>query len=99
MTGAEMDELLAQVESGALTPPRLTFAAESLGEHPDKARALAALLPLLKHEKAYVREGALLGLAALATPAARDAVQAVELGDASETLRAIAGYLLADWEA
>lgn len=52
-------ELIALISSTSLAPEDLTFAAESAGQH---AEAVPALLTLLDHEQAVVREGALYGL-------------------------------------
>lgn len=63
LSDVPVEELIQQMEQGSLKPTLLTFAAEHVGRHPDKARVKAVLLPLLKHEASYVREGALYGLA------------------------------------
>lgn len=55
-------ELVAQIESGALEPASLTYAAEALGELADSAVAVPCLLPLLDHPSSVVREGAIYGL-------------------------------------
>ncbi len=53
--------LFALVVSGTLKVPDLTFAAEWLGQC-DASLAVPALLLLLSHESAVVREGAIYGL-------------------------------------
>jgi hypothetical protein len=52
--------LLDWIRSGTLRPAMLSHAAEIAGDVPG---ADAVLLPLLEHDLAYVREGAVLGLA------------------------------------
>lgn len=53
------DKLIRWVSSGLLEPCDLTFAAEELGNIDS---SLPALIHLLSHESAVVREGALMGL-------------------------------------
>lgn len=56
-------ELVVLINDGDLHPSDLTFAAEILGRCADSVLVRAALLPLLQHEAAVVREGAVYGLA------------------------------------
>lgn len=59
-----LHELLELIKSGRLEPCDLTYAAEIAGNRTDDSEAVrATLLPLLEHEDAVVREGALYGLA------------------------------------
>jgi hypothetical protein len=58
------EELLDLVRSSVLPPPALTFAAEIAGKTLDGRAVRAALVPLLHHENALVREGAIYGLRA-----------------------------------
>lgn len=63
-------------------PDLLTFAAEAVGLIPSSADVVAALEPLLRHEKAFVREGAIYGL----TPHLNASLQARDLlRDAAQT--------------
>ena len=55
-------QLLALLRSPRLSPADLTFAAEIAGRIPSSAAVREALLPLLDHPKAVVREGAVYGL-------------------------------------
>ena len=55
-------KLLNLITSGTLTDPDLTFAAEYAGLIGESA--IPYLVPLLDHPKAYVREGAIIGLQA-----------------------------------
>ena len=86
-------EALAQAMK-TMAPPLLTFAAEHLGAAPASV-ALPALLPLLRHDRPYVREGAIYGLAShRAEPGVTDALREVADGDASEAIRQIAAEAL-----
>lgn len=55
-------DLLQLVRGNVLTPPALTFAAEIAGGTSNDAAVRDALIPLLRHESALVREGAIYGL-------------------------------------
>jgi hypothetical protein len=84
--------LIAWME--VMTPTRLTYAAELLG-----GIAAAEALPILKrlatnHPKSYVREGALLGLAQVRTPAAREVIARVASRDPNDAIRELANELL-----
>jgi hypothetical protein len=57
----EPEALIEQLASGALEPSALTFAAEWAGRTGSPA-ATAALVALLEHPSALVREGAVYGL-------------------------------------
>lgn len=90
--------LVAYLGDTALDPTLLTYAAEIAGRIPGEA-PVRPLLALLQHEKAYVREGALYGLALhLDAPGVREALAATMEGDRSETVRAVAGEQL-EWAA
>ena len=73
----------------AMRPTLLTFAAEYLGRAPADV-AVPALLPLLDHPKAYVREGALYGLMQCDDPRAVAAILRAAEHDPSEAVRTIA---------
>ena len=83
-------ERLSQTDPDALIaafatmdPTLLTFAAEYLRNAPSEI-AVPALLPLLGHAKAYVREGAVYGLAShFSDVSAVDAVRRVAREDPS----------------
>lgn len=82
--------LLAYLRDPDLDPTLLTFAAEIAGRLPDD-RPVAPLLELLAHPKAYVREGAVYGLAL--HPQAhgvRDALAHIRISDTSAGVRAAA---------
>lgn len=90
--------LVAYLGDPALDPTLLTYAAEIAGRIPDET-PVRPLLALLQHEKAYVREGALYGLALhLDAPGVREALAATSEGDRSETVRAVAKEQL-EWAA
>lgn len=77
--------------------PNLTFVAEALGKVLGEpgSLALAALLPLLEHPKAYIREGVLLGLAGhLGIPAVRHAVCQSAAFDSVPEIRQLAHEIL-----
>lgn len=82
--------LLGYLRDPELDPTLLTFAAEIAGRI-EGAETVQALLPLLNHPKAYVREGAVYGLALHPDdPHARAALRAA-LDDPSPGVRAAAG--------
>ncbi len=60
------NELIRIIKEDNLRPSHLTFAAEYLGNVPTEI-AMTALLDLLKHESAIVREGAIFGLSIVLT--------------------------------
>jgi HEAT repeat protein len=79
-----------RVRSGEISEPAaLTFAAEALSRVTPTSLAVAALLPLLAHREAIVREGAIYGIGPHleASAAARDALRGM-LEDPSPGVRA-----------
>lgn len=83
--------LLAWIASGTLRDTALTFAAEHAGEIADADAVIPALLPLLAHEKSYVREGAVYGLwRHIADRRAFDALDRLAVSDPSPALRGLA---------
>jgi hypothetical protein len=78
--------LLAWISDGSLAPPQLTFAAEHAGCVPG---ADAVLLPLLDHPKAYVREGAVYGLARV-MERILERLDAISRDDPLEDIRTVA---------
>jgi hypothetical protein len=69
MATDDPNALASLIDGGTLRPATLTFAAEYLGHATDTALVTRTLLPLLDHELAYVREGAMLGLGRHQSPA------------------------------
>ena len=68
--------LLRWISSGTLPDAALTFAAEAAGLIANSLAVVSALLPLLQHASAPVREGAIYGLQRhLAEPRAREAIK------------------------
>ena len=86
--------LLALIQSGTLEPTDLTFALDHVG----KVGLVAApvLLPFLLHEKCYVREGAVYGLARLLDqdPSLLTVLRDVALMDVSPGVRLAATEIL-----
>lgn len=67
--------LVAFLNDPGLDPTFLTFAAELAGRVPEASLVVPPLLALLVHPKAYVREGAVYGLAHhLEAPGVREAL-------------------------
>lgn len=86
--------LAAWIAEGSLEPTMLTFAAEHMGRASDRALVLRSLLPLLDHEKPYVREGALIGLGPHLGADLRDRYERLAAEDPCDVLRSMAaGYL------
>lgn len=82
--------LISLVTTNLLRNDELTFAAEILGELPDKARALALLTPLAAHPSALVREGVIYGLQNLDTPEAKTLLRQINKTDIALFLRPLA---------
>lgn len=74
----------------------LTFAAEA-ARGTANAVLLEAVLGLAAHPKAFVREGAVLGLRGSHDPRARAVVEALSQGDPDEDVRDVALEVLKDW--
>lgn len=91
MLGAE---LLALISSGHLHPIELTFAAEIASRLDDSVGVRAALMPLLNHESAVVREGAILGLASHVDDAVRTKLRGLVASDPSAAVRSMAADVL-----
>lgn len=89
-------ELAELVGSNKVRVSRLTYAAEILGDAKDSALVKAALLPLLGHASAIVREGAIIGLASHMDDDVRAALARVAQADGSETIRLSASETLQD---
>lgn len=89
------DQLLAALSGTALAPHDLTFAAEAAGEIRDTARAQIALLALLRHDSALVREGVIYGLGKLpVNEQIRTALEEIAHRDSSAGVRAAAADVL-----
>ncbi len=56
-------ELATMIAKGSLSTANLSFAAESMGLATDHGFVIGTLVPLLVHDSAVVREGAIYGLA------------------------------------
>lgn len=90
------ESLLTLIKTGSLAPTDLTFAAEIAGSLPDAAATRAALLPLLDHEDAIVREGAIYGLASCLDDAVRERLTFVVEHDRSRAVRNAAAAVVRD---
>jgi HEAT repeat protein len=89
------ESLLRVIRSGLLLPADLTFAAEIAGRadtSEDEIRT--ALIPLLAHEDAAVREGAIYGLAGHIDRATRERIESLARSDSSAGVRAAAADAL-----
>ncbi len=89
-------ELLSLVSSEVLAPPTLTFAAEIAGKVSDSQAVRAALVPLLDHESALVREGAIYGLRDHIDATVAKKVRALAKHDPSPGVRQAASDTLDD---
>jgi hypothetical protein len=81
------DNLLRLIESGTLADRDLTFAAEIAGRIDDDGAVRRALLPLLSHPAAFVREGAIYGLAAHVDALVRAHLTRLAADDSSAAVR------------
>jgi hypothetical protein len=92
--------LIRWINSGDLDPARLTFAAEALGvgwEDPKTSRVVTdALIKLLNHEAAIVREGAVYGLEHCQDWGVKNALERVARNDESPNVQLAAREA---WEA
>ena len=89
-------ELIGLIVSNRLGPTDLTFAAEIAGRLSDGAAVRRTLLPLLMHDDAVVREGAIYGLALHADETVRAALIRNSACDPSPAVRQAAADTLAD---
>lgn len=87
--------LVALLQSQALAPSALTFAAEVAGDLADD-RVLAALVKLLDHASPVVREGAIYGLAKQPIDAYRKRLGVMALHDPSPGVRDAAREVIED---
>jgi len=92
----EPSELLQILKTGVLLSADLTFAAEAAGRIPDSDRVKKALLPLLKHPSAVVREGAIYGLARHLDKQIATALEKLAYEDDSPGVREAALELISD---
>ena len=79
--------VLRLIESGSLEYYDLTFAAEIAGQLQDSEAVRSALLPLLLHEEAVVREGAAYGLASHLTDEVAKQLAELAISDPSPGVR------------
>jgi len=86
--------LLALIRSGRLEAADLTFAAEIAGRLPDHSAIRSALVPLLSHREAVVREGAIYGLTRHIDAAVRTTLERLAGGDPSRAVRTAAADAL-----
>ena len=89
-------ELLRLIVSNRLRPTDLTFAAEIAGRLSDGAAVRRTLLPLLMHDDAVVREGAICGLAQHGDETVRAALIRHSASDPSPAVRQAETDALAD---
>lgn len=87
--------LLSLIAKGELTAPQLTFAAEHAGLVRDRDQDVVDTLQrVLSHPKAFVREGAVYGLALIDHEDARALLERVAEGDADADVRVAAAEAL-----
>jgi HEAT repeat protein len=87
-------DLLNLLSSDTLAPSALTFAAEIAGRIPDGAAVRLALTPLLEHESAIVREGAIYGLRGHLDEESATKLKALADTDTSPAVRQVAADTL-----
>jgi HEAT repeat protein len=86
--------LLGLIISGRLDPADLTFAAEIAGRLRDDGAVRRALVPLLSHPEAVVREGAIYGLARHLDAGVRTLLERLAAADPSAAGRTAAADAL-----
>lgn len=96
MAKNDPSSLLELIRSGLLAPPILTYAAEIAGIIDDPMAVQEALLPLLDHQDAVVREGAIYGLASHLDALVRVKLRSIALADTSQAVREAAKSALGD---
>jgi hypothetical protein len=84
------NSLLALIRSNQLAPSDLTFAAEIAGGIAEHESVRAALVPLLAHAEAVVREGAIYGLTRHLNAFTRVLLERLALEDRSAAVRTAA---------
>lgn len=94
LAGQHPADLLRLCTAGVLRPGCLTFAAEAAGRIADSGAVRGALLPLLAHHSAVVREGAIYGLHKHHDAAVRDALARIAASDPSDAVRVVAADAL-----
>jgi HEAT repeat protein len=87
LAASHPSNLFDVISSGLLDPADLTFAAEIAGRVPDSKAVRRALLPLLSHREAVVREGAIYGLHQHTDDVVRESLERIAAGDASSAVR------------
>lgn len=91
------EALLTMIRSGELAPTELTFAAEYAGDiEGHDPEVLDVLGSLLTHEKAYVREGVVYGLARMDCPGAIALLEKLRHQDADWDVQVAAWDVLED---
>lgn len=88
--------LIAHVNTGAMRPAQLAFAAEVLGATSDRAAAEQTIRSLLTHPSSIVREGAVYGLAEIGSATSRDLLRRIAEQDPSPGVREAATESLDD---
>ncbi len=82
--------LVVMLTSGELSPGLLTYAAEIAGQQLPSAMVVPALLTLLRHEKAVVREGAIYGLSGHEDLRIESEIHRIAMTDGSPAVRSVA---------
>ncbi|HSN97755.1 MAG TPA: HEAT repeat domain-containing protein [Candidatus Nanopelagicales bacterium] len=88
--------LLRLIQGGKLEHADLTFAAEIAGRLRDEGAVQRALLPLLSHPEAVVREGAIYGLSRHLNASVRERFAELAAKDPSAAVRSAAADALDD---
>ena len=90
-------ELASIIDARSMPDAALTFAAEAMGNARDSEMARAALITLLRHPSAVVREGAILGIQRHLDAASRLLLSEL-LDDASPAVRVTARDAIEDFD-
>ena len=95
----ECDELLEHIEKNDFPDTLMTFALEYAGNSIDGDRVRKALMPMLRHDNAFMREGALLGLSPHLTQDVMLAMCRLALWDTVPELRLMASDIVENYKA
>lgn len=87
-------ELVRLVSSNTLENAYLTYAAEAFAHCTDSLLVRRTLIPLLRHDSAYVRQGVILGLFDHVNKKALEIIADLSINDSDEGVRKLAANVM-----